>query len=776
MDVLSKSDPQVWVYLQDATQSGRWMQLGKTEVIQDNLNPKFTKSIVVDYYFEQVQHLKFVVLDIDKPTGSIEDQDVIGEAYTTVGNILGAQGQRVTKQLQNSKKKNAGTITVSAEEVQDMRMAVKLRFSGRHLDKKDFFGKSDPFFRISRIKEGGSSVAVYKSEHLRKTLDPVWKVFEIPMQKLNNGDIDRPLLFQVYDWNRSGTEDFIGEFTASLREIQAFHVNQKKFSLINKDKQRKSKKYVDSGVICVDECDVFEAPTFIDFLRGGMQIQLMCSIDFTGSNGDPNLTSSLHYRNPYEPNEYAQAIKGVGDVLLCYDSDGMVPAYGFGAKIPPRGTVSHCFAINMNESNPEVQGVDGILNSYFAAVGAVTLWGPTNFAPTIRKAIEMAKSQSTQSYLILLIITDGIITDIDATIEELVEASSLGISVVIVGVGAADFTNMEVLDADVNPLKSKRTGQYCVRDLVQFVPFRDFKGAHPSRLAAAVLEEIPGQVVEHFKLKGIKPNPPVMAASQSFMGVSQSTLSAPPPHGGPPPQYGPPSGSQYPPQAMPQGSQYGPAPGQYGAPPPGQYGPPPGHSQYPSYPPQQGSQYPPYPPQQGSQYPPHGSQYPPQGGQPPTGGQGAPAGTAGTSGQNASSSATGSKSATDGAAAGSAASGAGATQSPPPYSQYGAPPQPQGSYYPPPGQYPPQGSYYPPQQQQGYSQYPPQGSYYPPQQGYSQYPPQGSYYPPQGGYQQPPGGYPQGSYPQQGGYPQPPPQASQGGGYPQPNTQQAPQK
>ena len=43
-------------------------------------------------------------------------------------------------------------------------------------------------------------------------------------------------------------------------------------------------------------------------------------IDFTASNGNPATPNSLHYINPYQPNEYMQAIRAVGDVCQDYDS------------------------------------------------------------------------------------------------------------------------------------------------------------------------------------------------------------------------------------------------------------------------------------------------------------------------------------------------------------------------------------------------------------------------------------------------------------------------
>ena len=42
-------------------------------------------------------------------------------------------------------------------------------------------------------------------------------------------------------------------------------------------------------------------------------------IDFTASNGDPTKSTSLHYINPYAPNEYAQALTTVGEIIQDYD-------------------------------------------------------------------------------------------------------------------------------------------------------------------------------------------------------------------------------------------------------------------------------------------------------------------------------------------------------------------------------------------------------------------------------------------------------------------------
>ena len=83
------------------------------------------------------------------------------------------------------------------------------------------------------------------------------------------------------------------------------------------------------------------------------------------------------------------------------------------------------------------------------AISQVQLYGPTNFAPIIRQTAQMARQNIDQNdYFVLLIITDGVITDMDATKRAIIENSNLPFSIIIVGVGGADFDAMDELDSD----------------------------------------------------------------------------------------------------------------------------------------------------------------------------------------------------------------------------------------------------------------------------------------------------------------------------------------
>ena len=75
--------------------------------------------------------------------------------------------------------------------------------------------------------------------------------------------------------------------------------------------------------------------------------------------------------------------------------------------------------------------------------------------------------------------------------------------IIILGIGNGNFDNMDILDADENPLYDS-SGTKADRDLVQFVPFNKFKD-NAEKLAEEVLEEVPRQVVEYYQHQKINP-------------------------------------------------------------------------------------------------------------------------------------------------------------------------------------------------------------------------------------------------------------------------------
>ncbi|XP_074439976.1 copine-8 isoform X2 [Larus michahellis] len=419
-DTFSKSDPICVLYTQ-AIGNKEWREFGRTEVIDNTLNPDFVRKFIMDYFFEERENLRFDFYDVDSKSPNLSKHDFLGQMFCTLGEIVGSQGSRLEKSI----------VTIKVE---------------------------------------------------------------------------------VYDWDRDGSHDFIGEFTTSYRELSRGQSQFNVYEVINPKKKGKKKKYVNSGTVTLLSFLIETEVSFLDYIKGGTQINFTVAIDFTASNGNPSQPTSLHYMNPYQLNAYGMALKAVGEIIQDYDSDKMFPALGFGARLPPDGRVSHEFALNGNPQNPYCHGIDGVMEAYYRSLKSVQLYGPTNFAPVINHVARYAASVKDGSqYFVLLIITDGVISDMAQTKESIVNASKLPMSIIIVGVGPAEFDAMEELDGDVVRISSR--GKFAERDIVQFVPFRDYidrSGNHVlsmARLAKDVLAEIPEQFLSYMRVRGIKPSP-----------------------------------------------------------------------------------------------------------------------------------------------------------------------------------------------------------------------------------------------------------------------------
>ncbi|CAD8071973.1 unnamed protein product [Paramecium sonneborni] len=501
LDYFSKSDPFVIVFIKNNNQ---WIKIGRTETIDNNLNPNFKKSFQLDYVFEVVQPIKFEVRDDDGDTS-----ELIGQIETTIGALFGAKNQTSILELG----KQRGKLIIRCDKIQEGNEFMIMKWTGVKLMNTDgWFDKSDPFLKFYRQRDDLTYIQTHETEVIMDNLNPLWKLFEIQSVKLAQSN-DKKIKIECWDWEKSGKNQFIGELIITIQDLQQ-----------NKEYQLTNPKHKNPGRLRLDQFSTYIRPSFQDYIRGGLQLNLMAAIDFTGSNGAPHQPGSLHFRSPHQLNQYQIAINAVGEILLAYDYDKMVPCYGFGANLNyptmRSGQVSHCFPLSGDPNQINAYELQGIANLYNYALANVTFSGPTYFGPIIQEALrQIYQQQQTEqnAYTILLILTDGIIHDMEQTKQLIVNSSRVPLSIIIVGVGNENFQMMEELDGDQGLYSGNRKAE---RDLVQFVPFRNFSGNHIN-LARHVLAEIPEQIVKYHQLIGKKPNPP------QFIDINQLGMTQP---------------------------------------------------------------------------------------------------------------------------------------------------------------------------------------------------------------------------------------------------------
>jgi len=226
---------------------------------------------------------------------------------------------------------------------------------------------------------------------------------------------------------------------------------------------------------------------------------LIVGIDFTKSNEWTGKFSfhgrSLHHISS-TPNPYEQAISIIGQTMSKFDEDNLIPCFGFGDASTHDQDV-FCFYPDERPCN----GFSEALHRYREIVPHLRLAGPTSFAPIIEMAMTIVE-QSGGQYHVLLIIADGQVTrSVDTasgqlssqeqkTVDAIVKASELPLSIVLVGVGDGPWDMMKEFDDNI-PARAF--------DNFQFVNFSEImsKNMPQSRKEAAfalsALMEIPQQ-------------------------------------------------------------------------------------------------------------------------------------------------------------------------------------------------------------------------------------------------------------------------------------------
>ncbi|QQP48625.1 Copine8like, partial [Caligus rogercresseyi] len=217
MDVFSKSDPLCVVYIQPYG-SNEWINIARTETIYNDLNPNFTTKVEIMYFFEQRQILNFRVYDEDSSSQDLTEQDFIGQGYASLASIVSSP-TGFSVPLENYMGVNGGSLLLRSEELVSCKDEVLLKFIGRKLDKKDFFGSSDPFMEFYRSSEDGTYDIVHRTEYISRNRNPDWKEFRIRKRLLCNADEDRSILVKCYDHNKNGSHSLIGEFSTTLRHL-----------------------------------------------------------------------------------------------------------------------------------------------------------------------------------------------------------------------------------------------------------------------------------------------------------------------------------------------------------------------------------------------------------------------------------------------------------------------------------------------------------------------------------------------------------------------------
>jgi len=321
MDMLSKSDPLVVVYLRDPV-SGEFRLLDRTETIWNSHSPDFKKRIVMDYFFEVNQELQFKVFDADSTSKDLNDHDFIGEVTLSLAEIVSSPFGKLKINIHNAGKPVRGAtglteLVLRVEELSENKDLVNFAIRGVGLQYTFNIFTPAPFIEFFRVREDNTWVSIFVSNPASGN-DPKFSDFSLSIQKLCNGDMGRPLKLIVWYYNFWGNKCRVGEAETSLTVLTS---GPGKVGLIHPRRGLRGHLQISTVITPVH--------SFLDYIKAGCQINLMVAIDYTASNGDPSESTSLHYQRGDRLNQYETAIRAVGDILASYDTDKQFPVWGF---------------------------------------------------------------------------------------------------------------------------------------------------------------------------------------------------------------------------------------------------------------------------------------------------------------------------------------------------------------------------------------------------------------------------------------------------------------
>ncbi|KAK2948145.1 putative E3 ubiquitin-protein ligase RGLG4 [Blattamonas nauphoetae] len=208
-------------------------------------------------------------------------------------------------------------------------------------------------------------------------------------------------------------------------------------------------------------------------------------LDYTKSNAYTGERSfqgrSLHDVTIVNP--YMEVIQILGETLEPFDDDHIIPTFGFGDVYTTDKSVFPFFP------DKEPHGFQEVLERYKQITPGINMSGPTNFAPLIDKAVEIVKA--TKSYHILVIVTDGQVTNEKDTIRAIVNASNYALSIICIGVGDGPWDEMKKFDDKIPKRKF---------DNFQFVDFMKLRKVYSENFAPAFALHCLMEVPDQYKL------------------------------------------------------------------------------------------------------------------------------------------------------------------------------------------------------------------------------------------------------------------------------------
>ena len=466
---------------------GLFHEVARAEAVPWTPNPKWTKPIRIAFRFDEAQPCRLLVYNVSSKDADLLGVDCLGQAAFDLHDFIFDMRKPHTLTLRlQSRVGSRGELHMGLRQATSCGAVLSgaFAFTDHKVDKV--------YMTMAKVLDDGED-EIYRTNVGQGKKKSEFDTLKIPMQKIGDSDEQTKLKFSLFKTGKKEPK-LLGSCETTVEKFVKSPTPRK--LLGKKDKP--------VATFQLTKMRIERTPTLCDYFKSDLQIECHVAIDFTSSNKDPLSPQSLHYRCVDKFNQYESCLNAFGPLLTKYCFKNMFAVYGFGGRLT--GFSGNYFPLNCDQRSPLVHGFDGIMGAYRDCLPKIQLSNPTVFSDII-EAVRQPQDERFKSgryYGILLILVDDVVSDMEETIKQVVESSYQALSIVIIGIGPADFTEMEKfndyksLRSDSKPMKRHN----CV-----FVPFqKTLEEACLRQTVSWALQDIPSQIDEFCKLQDFHPD------------------------------------------------------------------------------------------------------------------------------------------------------------------------------------------------------------------------------------------------------------------------------
>ncbi|KAM7298287.1 putative copine [Ixodes scapularis] len=388
--------------------------------------------------------------------------------------------------LTETGKKGAGFLVIVPTAQKSPKGFAALQLSARNVPLKTFFRTADSMLELWRQDTCGTSALVHETDVVRNSGTPHWK--KIVVNKNRIGKDSDAILIKCFDVSFSGEKTYLGYAETNIRELAQGTEKRLEWQC----KQDSSTLFSKTPVMLRLEYYKDYPWSFIDYMHGDFSVNFAYIIDLSSSNRD---ITSIDIKQRYEA-----TISAFEDVISQYDEEQLIPALGFGAKVPPSNMTQSLIFLN-GADNPRCKGMQGVMEALRQSLERVTPTEPSELAPSLEYMTGLADNfRDSSKYYVVLVLTDGKLDYTFKTVDSLIRASSTAMSVVMIGLSDEVPRVFEELQRD--KLRKKNAE----RDIFFSVLLKDYLH-RLHELPRDALSEVPNQIMQFLAFRDVEPAP-----------------------------------------------------------------------------------------------------------------------------------------------------------------------------------------------------------------------------------------------------------------------------